>query len=82
MMYQFILIIVLRPGNRNIPVRRDLDSFDPVPAATIRPALDLDLAFMYDHLLVKREDDGAPISRSAVNPTKQAKNETNETGMF
>ena len=59
MMYQFILIIVLRPGNRNIPVRRDLDSFDPIPATTIRPALDFDLTFMYDHLLVEREDDGA-----------------------
>ena len=63
MIYQFILIIVLRPDNRNIPVRRDLDSFYPVPAATIRPALDFDLTFMYDHLLVKREDDGTPIIR-------------------
>ena len=66
MIYQFILIIVLRPDNRNIPVRRDLDSFDPVPAATIRPALDLDLAFMYDHLLVKREDDGAPTQKKGL----------------
>ena len=66
MIYQFILIIVLRPDNRNIPIRRDLDSFDPVPAATIRPALDLDLAFMYDHLLVEREDDGAPTSKKGL----------------
>ena len=50
----------------HLPIRADLDSFDPVPAATIRPALDLDLAFMYDHLLVKREDDGAPTSKKGL----------------
>ena len=67
MMYQFILIIVLRPGNRNIPVRRDLDSFDPIPATTIRPALELDLAVMDDGLLVKGENDRTPKGTKSIN---------------
>ena len=62
-MYQFILITVLRCGYRNIPVRGDFDSFDPISATAIRPALDLNFAFMYDHLLIKRENDGTPIIR-------------------